>query len=144
MLDASKFEAKVVNIVAAVSVEYGLEALIIDKKFLVTVIATLRPGFIEELTNYALRARAEIRGDDEKYETLEISEEFQQALVNTHFVNRKFVLVFVNDTLNSVIVGGKRGKLMTGLIPKVPRKARAKKRNFPAAMTLKEYAQRMK
>ena len=53
------------------------------------MLAPLKPGYIEKLVNYAFKARAEIKPDDDKFEKLELAAEFQEALCKTTFVNRK-------------------------------------------------------
>ena len=91
----------------------------LDKIFVITVLATARPGFVEQVVDYALKVRSDLPKKEAGKSVINLLPRFQQALCNTTFINCKF-LIF-NMTTNSLIVRrGKRGKRLRGLKPFLP------------------------
>ena len=50
------------------------------KKYIKTVITTIKPGFIETLVRYAMKVRSGPVEDNEKYEKIQVTVDFRKAL----------------------------------------------------------------
>ena len=62
-----------------------LEKKRVNKVFVVTVVATLRPGYLEACVMHAMKSRASAEPEEEKSVKINVSHHFQQALCATSF-----------------------------------------------------------
>ena len=107
------------------------------KKYITTMIAKLKPGFIEILVRCAMKARSGPVEDNEKYEKIEVTLHLQKALCESAFVPSKSLPKILTGI---ILTEGKRGKLLRGLVLKrKPNQVREPRRSYPAVMTLQQF-----